>query len=617
MSAYLSKSDFKVARDCPTKLYYKKKRYPSELDNDEYMRLLAKGGYMIEEIARQLYPGGRSIDYFGGHDAAARITADVLSEDAVVLYEATLISAGKLVRVDILNKGGDNSELIEVKAKSWDSAENDERLANGQPNLFRHKKHPERIVEDWRPYLEDVTFQVMVLRELYPEADISPYLFMPDKSKTTSINLLHKHFRLRRITHDYGFESYEVDFMGDVNRLREDHFLTLVDVSEEVELLMPDVRAAVREFVASVRPELTKIEVPLSVACKTCEYRVDNGESGFRECWGRLADPDPHLLDLYKVGVLGGRGGVTASRLIQDRRTSLFDLAVSDLVKTNGDVGRDNERQLIQLRHSRSGTEWFSEELSGILASFEYPLHFIDFETSSLAIPYHAGMRPYETVAFQWSCHTIYAPGERPVHSEWINTDDVFPNFEFAETLMRQIAGPGTVFQWATHENTVLRDTRQQMIIRGYDNPELANWLEEFVKMTPDDHGQLIDMNRLCLRHYFHPRMKGKTSIKNVVDAIWSENARLRSTFPEYLSYGDGGEIRSPYDALEPLMINGREVVVAEGTGAVRAYEAMMYGVEKDDEESRRRWRELLLRYCKLDTAAMVMVWEHWSNADL
>ena len=188
MSGYLSKSDFKIARDCPTKLYYDKRGYASLVDGDEYMRLLAEGGYMVEEIARQLYPGGRAIDYFGGHEAAAKATADAVRPAHAVLYEATFISAGKLVRVDILEKNGNRFDLIEVKAKSWDSAENDARLAEDLPNVFRHKKNPQRIVEKWRQkYLEDVAFQVMVLRELYPQAEIRPFLLMPDTDKSTSI----------------------------------------------------------------------------------------------------------------------------------------------------------------------------------------------------------------------------------------------------------------------------------------------------------------------------------------------------------------------------------------------------------------------------------------------
>jgi len=40
-----------------------------------------------------------------------------------------------------------------------------------------------------------------------------------------------------------------------------------------------------------------------------------------------------------------------------------------------------------------------------LLKIFEdkYPYHFIDFETSTVAIPFHKGMRPYEPVAFQFS----------------------------------------------------------------------------------------------------------------------------------------------------------------------------------------------------------------------
>jgi len=58
MPAYLSKSDFKVARTCPTKLYYKKLKYPSLLDEDAYLAFLADGGFMVEKMAKLLYPEG-------------------------------------------------------------------------------------------------------------------------------------------------------------------------------------------------------------------------------------------------------------------------------------------------------------------------------------------------------------------------------------------------------------------------------------------------------------------------------------------------------------------------------------------------------------------------------
>ncbi|MBK7640866.1 MAG: DUF2779 domain-containing protein [Bacteroidetes bacterium] len=38
-----------------------------------------------------------------------------------------------------------------------------------------------------------------------------------------------------------------------------------------------------------------------------------------------------------------------------------------------------------------------------------------------------------------------------------------FPNFRFAESLMKQIGETGTPLMWATHENTVLRKILEQL----------------------------------------------------------------------------------------------------------------------------------------------------------
>jgi hypothetical protein len=75
---------------------------------------------------------------------------------------------------------------------------------------------------------------------------------------------------------------------------------------------------------------------------------------------------------------------------------------------------------------------------------------------------------------------------------------------------------------------------------------------------------------------------------------------------------GKDGELLSPYASLPPLEINGTPVSVAEGTGAIRAYEAMVYGLERNEPGTREKWKRLLLQYCKLDSLSMYMVWEHW-----
>jgi hypothetical protein len=613
MARYLSKSDFKVAQTCPTKLYYKKSGYPSLYDEDEYLMLLAEGGYMVEKMGKLLFAEGREIGFESASGVAAQETLQALAAENATLFEGTLISGQKLARVDILIKRGNDLQLIEVKAKSYDGQEDAAAKAEGRPSLFWKKKGG-GIISEWQEYLEDVAFQVLVLRELFPKAIIRPFLLMPDKSKTTQIDQLHSFFQIRRTKKSGSkFTRLAVEFTGDVERLRADHFLSLVPVGAEVQELLPGVAEAASEYVASLNRELRMIKTPISIACKNCEYRIGgaDGRDGYRECWGALADAKPHLLDLYHVGELGGRGGPVANRLIEQGNAGLFDVPRGSLVKADGTVGARNKRQITQIDYTRKGVEWMSEALPRILEGFKYPLWFIDFETTAIAVPYHAGMHPYESVAFQWSCHKLDSPGGALTHSEWINTEDAFPNFQFAESLMQCVGSAGTVFMWATHENTILSTVLRQMAARDYKNAALERWIRGIVKLDDRHPGRLVDMNRLTEQHYFHPLMKGRTSIKVVGDALWKTNPSLRAAFPEYVREKDG-ESLSPYASLPPLEINGTMVSVAEGTGAIRAYEAMVYGMERNEPARREKWKQLLLQYCKLDSLSMCMVWEHW-----
>src|SRR5689334_22819481 len=109
----LSKTDYKVARDCHTKLYYRMLKYPSNKDGDEYMELLAEGGYMIGAIASLLFPEAVPV-YEPNHTHAVQITKEHLQKENVTLLEAAFESNGKFARPDILIKTGDHLTLIEV-----------------------------------------------------------------------------------------------------------------------------------------------------------------------------------------------------------------------------------------------------------------------------------------------------------------------------------------------------------------------------------------------------------------------------------------------------------------------------------------------------------------------
>ncbi len=604
---YLTKSDFKVARTCPTKLYYRKKGYPTLDDGNEYLATLADQGYLIEALARTLYPDGRRVGYTPDIESAAWETMAALT-DTCTLFEATFISGGKMARADVLTRRGDVFELIEIKSCSFDRQQYEAQLAAGQPTLFRAARNPAEIHRDWRPYLEDAAFQVAVLQELFPEARVIPYLMMPDTSRPCFIDGLHQRFVLRS---HHGMDGdpapLAADYTDDPRDIRRNPILARVNVSAEVDILLPDVRRQAEEYLKSLRPTLTRVVTPPSVSCRSCEYRVAKGElRGFHECWGELADVKPHILDLYRVQDVGGRQSPLANKIISRGKAGLFDLPEKEITRRDGTVGEQSHRQLRQIAYTRANLEWVDDGLGAALESLVYPLYFIDFETCTPAVPRYRGMRPYETIAFQWSCHLVAAPEAAPQHSEWLQTADTFPNGAFAAALRRRLGDEGSILVWAGHEATVLRTISRQLIERGEGDSEIVAWIGDTLA-----NGRLVDLHQVACHHYFHPRMGGRTSLKVVTDAVWQSNPAIRARLPQYLVETEEGQV-SPYQALPPLTIAGREMAVAEGTGAILAYYTMMERQAANATLEANQWRQLLRQYCGLDTMAMVMVWWHW-----
>ncbi|MGH7592317.1 MAG: DUF2779 domain-containing protein [Gemmatimonadales bacterium] len=601
----LSKSDFEVARTCITKLYYREQHYPETAADNPYLALLAEGGYMVEQLARLMFPDGVELDY--GRDPVPdwETTRRHLDQDRVTLFEATLLSGVKQARVDILVKRGNHFDLIEVKSKSMTGDD----LEAGLRGPFRGKRKPFAVRAPWRPYLEDVGYQTQLLRELFPDADIVPHLLLIDKAKTTSTEGLPGMFAIRRDVMVNGRKKdLDVRFTGDLTAVTPGEFLTIQDVSSEVDELMPEIMAETRRFATLYSGDaVRRVQEPLAWKCRTCEFKVPEGTApdGFAECWGELASPSPPLFDLYQFGNVRINGSLLGNQLIATGKTSL-DAVPRELLTTAW-----ARRQLKQIEHTRTGAIWLDDCVHRELDELAWPLHFVDFETSLLAVPYHRGMRPYESVAFQWSCHTIRSDGAVPVHTEWLNLESTWPNAEFARTLRAAVGDSGRILTWSRYEGTVLTAIRDQL--RRYDagDPALIAWIDGVLgsEAVP---ARLFDLNDLCVRGFFHPDMRGRTSIKVVLDAVWQDNA-MRAHYTEWTSRPARGDI-GPYAGLPPVTVAGTSLNVQDGTDAMLAYTALLYGAEKDDPVIRRAWADLLLRYCQLDTLAMVLIWDYWRH---
>jgi len=626
---YLTKSDLKTARSCTTKLYYKKLGYPTVDRVDSYTRILADGNFIISKIAHLLYPEGIYVSANLNSDEsianAVQETIAQLQKENVILFEPVLYHQHKLARADILVKQGDRIEIIEIRSKGFDSQAHEDLIKYRNLSLFRNKRTG-NVGGEWKYIIEDIAYQVGILQEMLAEylpdfeAQISPYLLVPDRAKTTAIDNLTSYFQIERLsTHRNSFSKFngiKVNFTGDINEIERDRFLTKVSIETEVAELIEPVIASAQKYIDYLIERSPEIFAPISKSCKGCEYRASDRDTrdGFKECWGDLADQEHHVLDLYQMGRIGGNETPLVNELIKQKKVSMFYVPLEELTDYTYSY-----RQLVQIEYTKKNKEWISEYLPKIVKQVEYPIHFIDFETSRMAIPYRAGMQPYEQVAFQWSCHTITEPEALPIQTEWLDLDNTFPNFQFAESLMECLGDRGTILTWATHENSVLRDIYYQMQAYDYQNPQLQAWLANTAKLGNKGKSNLVDMNALTLKHYFHPLMKGRTSLKCVLPAVWKTNPYLHEIpwFKEYHRDIDG-KVLSPYDVLPQLQIGDRIQVVNEGAGAMLAYQDLMYGENRnlgiDNQAARSQWKELLYQYCRLDTMAMVIIWTHWQN---
>jgi hypothetical protein len=276
-----------------------------------------------------------------------------------------------------------------------------------------------------------------------------------------------------------------------------------------------------------------------------------------------------------------------------------------DGIDANAKPGGVGTRQRRQIEYTRRADVYVSKDLRGHVNVLTGPMYFIDFETSRLALPYHAGMRPYGLVTFQWSCHAVASPGETPTHAEWLNDRDVWPNQSFAESLRRAIGDDGPVLVWSPFEGSTMDEIIRDLARFGRDEPELVDWIRDVIEH------RIVDLHEWARCDYYHPGMRGRTSIKVVLDALWKSDVMLRHQFEKWTGYtvdptGD------PYSGLPPAVIGGKIVDVHEGTGAMTAYQEMMYGAHSHDPAERAKWRQLLLQYCSLDTLSMVLIFEHW-----
>ena len=264
-------------------------------------------------------------------------------------------------------------------------------------------------------------------------------------------------------------------------------------------------------------------------------------------CWSFL--PKENVFTLC-------RGGKKSFRLLDEGIQSLSE------VPDDYPLSRIQE---IQRTAARTGEPHVDRAaLKRLLATLEYPLHFLDFETFATAIPLFDGIGPFEQVPFQFSLHIQREPGGRLDHQMFLAQGRNDPRCEFMRELKTVIGSQGSVIVYNAQFEEGILDACAKAV------PEFAPWVADIKDRVVD----LMEPFKAFA--YYHPAQLGSYSIKAVLPA-------LTGCGYEHLAIQEGGTA-----SLEFLRVTFGDV----------------------PDEERQRVRRQLEAYCGLDTEGMVWIIE-------
>ena len=261
----------------------------------------------------------------------------------------------------------------------------------------------------------------------------------------------------------------------------------------------------------------------------------------------------PNVFDLVGVNIN------QKLKFYRNKVTSFKDLLKEDI--------SDKAKEQIDFEINKKEDKIEKKSLEEFLNTLTYPLYFLDFETYQQAIPQYDGIHPYDQIPFQYSLHYIEKENEEVKHKEFLATPGIDPRENLAKALIKDI--PENVCVLAYN--------------MGFEKKVIQNLAEQYPSLSKHLLNIRDNIKDLMIpfhnRVYYTKGMKGKYSIKYVLPALFPKDPSLN------------------YHNLEEIH-NGGE--------AMSAY-ANMHKLSKEEQQSLRKH---LLKYCELDTYAMVKIYQ-------
>ena len=336
------------------------------------------------------------------------------------------------------------------------------------------------------------------------------------------------------------------DYVFD-GRLRLNEFFQIVDVSAAVE----EEFVQVEENVLSAKDVMRRASAP---DCDLSESCQDPYPCAFWEyCSEHL--PKPSVFDLYRLGFR--------------KEIEYYKKGIVSYKDLENDKVMKNHIRSLQVKHELYdlGTYTDKKGIRSFLDTLSFPLYFLDFETMQPIIPEFVGTKPFAQIPFQYSLHYMESADDSLHHKEFLGISGEDPRRAIAEQLCADIPKDVCVLAY----NKSFECGRIRELAATF--PDLAEHLLNIESHIKD----LIDPFRAG--YYYNRAMGGSFSIKSVLPAIYPNEPTL--DYHNLEGVHNGGEAMELFPKIKDMM---------------------------PEEQAMARYN--LLKYCELDTYAMVKVWE-------
>jgi hypothetical protein len=270
----------------------------------------------------------------------------------------------------------------------------------------------------------------------------------------------------------------------------------------------------------------------------------------YEYCWQDI--PKVSVFDLYRMNF--------------DKKLDLYKKGIVELKDVDENIL--NQTQKIQVKTVKENKIYIDKNvIKSFLEKLKFPLNFLDFETFAEAVPRFDRLRPYQQIPFQYSLHILYED-KRLIHKEFLADEFSDPREEFKENLLNDLTKEGSIIAF-NKPFEIGRIKELSDFSQKYKN-ELLGLIERFE--------DLIEPFRNL--GYYHPDFNGSFSIKSILPAMFAKE-------PE-LDYKNLGSVQNGSDAMNTF--------------------ANLHLLK--DRSKRDEIRKDLLRYCRLDTLAMVKIYQ-------